>query len=199
MSGDTQAEVFEFSAENKALAEKIVAKYPEGRQASAVMPLLDLAQKQNGGWLNVPAIEAVARYLDMPYIRAYEVATFYTMYHLEPQGKHVVEICTTTPCWLRNSAEVERACRDVLGVDYGETSADGLFSMHEVECLGACVNAPMVSIDREYYEDLDYDSMKRILEAFKRGEKPKSGPQIERQTSAPVGGPTTLTKVGGDA
>ncbi len=114
-------ETFEFSAENKALAEKIVAKYPEGRQASAVLPLLDLAQKQNG-WLSVPAIEAVADFLDMPYMRAYEVATFYTMFHLEPVGKHIVEICTTTPCWLRNSEEIERACRDVLGIDYGETT-----------------------------------------------------------------------------
>lgn len=194
----TPKETFEFSAENKALAEKIVAKYPEGRQASAVLPLLDLAQKQNG-WLSVPAIEAVADFLDMPYMRAYEVATFYTMFHLEPVGKHIVEICTTTPCWLRNSEEIERACRDVLGIDYGETTGDGLFTMHEVECLGACVNAPMVSIDREYYEDLDYDSMKRILEAFKRGEKPKAGPQVDRQTSCPIGGPTTLTKAGGGA
>ena len=192
-------ETFEFTAENKALAEKIVAKYPKGRQASAVLPLLDLAQKQNAGWLSVPAIEAVASFLDMPYMRAYEVATFYTMFHLKPVGKHVVEICTTTPCWLRNSEEIERACRDVLGIDYGETTGDGLFTMHEVECLGACVNAPMISIDRQYYEDLDYDSTKRVLEAFKRGEKPKAGPQVERQTSSPIGGPTTLLKTSGGA
>ena len=192
-------ETFEFTAENKALAEKIVAKYPKGRQASAVLPLLDLAQKQNAGWLSVPAIEAVASFLDMPYMRAYEVATFYTMFHLKPVGKHVVEICTTTPCWLRNSEEVERACRDVLGIDYGETTPDGLFTLHEVECLGACVNAPMISIDRQYYEDLDYDSTKRVLEAFKRGEKPKAGPQVERQTSSPIGGPTTLLKTSGGA
>ena len=192
-------ETFEFTAENKALAEKIVAKYPKERQASAVLPLLDLAQKQNAGWLSVPAIEAVASFLDMPYMRAYEVATFYTMFHLKPVGKHVVEICTTTPCWLRNSEEVERACRDVLGIDYGETTPDGLFTLHEVECLGACVNAPMISIDRQYYEDLDYDSTKRVLEAFKRGEKPKAGPQVERQTSSPIGGPTTLLKTSGGA
>ena len=192
-------ETFEFTAENKALAEKIVAKYPKGRQASAVLPLLDLAQQQNAGWLSVPAIEAVASFLDMPYMRAYEVATFYTMFHLKPVGKHVVEICTTTPCWLRNSEEVERACRDVLGIDYGETTPDGLFTLHEVECLGACVNAPMISIDRQYYEDLDYDSTKRVLEAFKRGEKPKAGPQVERQTSSPIGGPTTLLKTSGGA
>jgi NADH-quinone oxidoreductase E subunit len=192
-------ETFEFTAENKALAEKIVAKYPKGRQASAVLPLLDLAQKQNAGWLSVPAVEAVASFLDMPYMRAYEVATFYTMFHLKPVGKHVVEICTTTPCWLRNSEEVERACRDVLGIDYGETTPDGLFTLHEVECLGACVNAPMISIDRQYYEDLDYDSTKRVLEAFKRGEKPKAGPQVERQTSSPIGGPTTLLKTSGGA
>ena len=197
--GNGKAPAFEFSAENKALADEIIAKYPKGRQASAVMPLLDLAQKQNKGWLSVPAIETVATMLDMPYIRAYEVATFYTMYNLKPVGKHVVEICTTTPCWLRNCGEVERACRDVLGIDYGETTADGMFTLHEVECLGACVNAPMVSIDRSYYEDLDYDSMKKILEAFKRGETPKPGPQIERQTSAPVGGATTLLKSGGGA
>ena len=200
MSGaNGHGQPFAFTAENKAIAEKIIAKYPKGRQASAVMPLLDLAQKQNGGWLNVPAIEMVAAMLDMPYIRAYEVATFYTMYHLEPVGKHVVEICTTTPCWLRNCAEVERACRDVLGIDYGETTADGMFTLHEVECLGACVNAPMVSIDREYFEDLDYDSTKKVLEAFKRGEKPAAGPQVDRRTSAPIGGATTLLKSGGGA
>jgi NADH dehydrogenase (ubiquinone) flavoprotein 2 len=192
-------ETFEFTPENRALAERIVARYPKGRQASAVLPLLDLAQKQNKGWLSVPAIETVAAFLDMPYMRAYEVATFYTMFNLSPVGKHVVEVCTTTPCWLRNCGDVERACRDTLGIDYGETTSDGMFTLHEVECLGACVNAPMVSIDREYYEDLDYDSMKRILEALRRGEKPKPGPQIERQTSAPVGGPTTLLKTSGGA
>jgi NADH-quinone oxidoreductase E subunit len=197
--GNGHAKTFEFTAENRALAEKIVARYPKGRQASAVLPLLDLAQTQNGGWLSVPAIEMVAAFLDMPYMRAYEVATFYTMFHLSPVGKHVVEVCTTTPCWLRGSADVERACRDVLGIDYGETTADGQFTLHEVECLGACVNAPMVSIGRKYYEDLDYDSTKRLLEAFKRGETPKAGPQVDRQTSAPIGGPTTLLKSGGGA
>jgi len=188
---------FAFTAENEAKAKAQIAKYPPGRQRSAVMPLLYLAQAQVGaqngtpGWLPVEAIEYVADYLGMPYIRAYEVASFYTMYNLNPVGKYHVQLCGTTPCWLRGSDEVMRACKE-MGMQKGETTADGLFTLTEVECLGACVNAPMVQINDDYYEDLDYESTKRILEDLKAGKTPKPGPQIDRHLAAPVGGPTTL-------
>jgi NADH-quinone oxidoreductase subunit E len=189
-----KAEAFAFTAENVKWAKGQIAKYPKGKQASAVMPLLDKAQRQNGGWLSVPAIEYVADFLGMPYIRVYEVASFYTMYNLHPVGRHVIEVCTTTPCWLRGSDQVAAACKKNLGIDFGETTADGEFTLLEVECLGACVNAPMLAYRDAYYEDLDAQSTARILDAIKRGETPKSGPQIDRQTSAPAGGPTTLVK-----
>lgn len=191
-------EAFAFTPENLEWAKGQIAKYPAGRQASAVMPLLDRAQRQNGGWLSVPAIEHVANLLGMAYIRVYEVASFYTMYNLHPVGKHVIEVCTTTPCWLRGSDKVVEACKKNLGIGFGETTADGEFTLLEVECLGACVNAPMLSYRDEYYEDLDETSTGRILDTIKRGEKPKAGPQIDRQTSAPVGGPTTLTGKAGE-
>ena len=189
---------FQWTAENAELAKAIIAKYPEGRQQSAVMPLLDLAQRQfgdqNGGhaWLPVPVIEYVADYLGMPYIRVYEVASFYTMYNLNPVGVHHVQLCGTTPCWLKGADEVMRACKD-MGLEKGKTTEDGLFTLTEVECLGACVNAPMVQINDDFYEDLTYDSTKAVLEALKKGEQPKPGPQVDRQFAAPQGGPTTLT------
>ena len=188
---------FAWTAENEAHAREIVGRYPEGRQHSAVMPLLDLAQRQVGtetdtqGWLSTQVIEYVAAYLNMPFIRAYEVATFYTMYNLKPAGRYHVQLCGTTPCWLCGSDEVMRACRD-MGLEKNKTTEDGLFTLTEVECLGACVNAPMIQINDDYYEDLDYDRTKAILEALKRGETPKDGPQVDRQFSAPEGGPTTL-------
>jgi NADH-quinone oxidoreductase E subunit len=186
---------FAFTAENRAAADKIIAKYPPGRQQSAVMPLLDLAQRQNGGWLSREALAHVAEVLDMALIRVYEVATFYTMYNLTPVGRHVVQVCTTTPCWLRGSGQVVEACKKALGVELGGTTPDGQFTLREVECLGACVNAPMVQINADYYEDLDGGKMRAILETLKRGETPKPGPQVDRQTSAPVGGATTLKDV----
>lgn len=185
-------EPFAFTPENLQWAAQQVAKYPAGRQASAVMPLLRRAQEQGGGWLTREAIEFVAEFLDMPYIRVLEVATFYTMYNLKPVGRHVIEVCTTTPCWLRGSDNVVRACRDKLGIGFGETTEDGEFTLLEVECAGACVNAPVLAYGGDYYEDLDYDSTVRLIDSLRRGERPKPGPQIERQTSAPVGGPTTL-------
>ena len=191
-------ESFAFTPENLTWAKGQIAKYPAGRQASAVMPLLDRAQRQNGGWLSAAAIEHVAKLLDMPYIRVYEVASFYTMYHLKPVGRHVIEVCTTTPCWLRGSDKVVNACRKHLGIELGETTADGEFTLLEVECLGACVNAPMLGYRDHYYEDLDEASTAKIIEAIKQGETPKPGPQIDRQTSAPVGGPTTLTEQAGE-
>jgi len=188
---------FKWTPENEAFAKVVIARYPEGRQQSAVMRLLDLAQRQvaqqygSGAWLPIPVIEYVADYLDMPYIRVYEVASFYTMYNLNPVGKHHVQVCGTTPCWLRGSDDVFRACKD-LGLEKGKVTNGGLFTLSEVECLGACVNAPMMQINDEYYEDLTYESTKAILEALARGETPKPGPQVDRQFSAPVGGPTTL-------
>jgi len=174
---------FAFTAESMAKVNELIANYPPGRQASAVIGVLDLAQRQHG-WLPRAAMDEVARLLDMAPMRVYEVATFYTMFHLKPKGRYLLQVCTTTPCWLRGSDEVMKACQE---------AADGtIFSVQEVECLGACVNAPVVQINDDFYEDLDAASTKRVLDAFRRGEVPRPGPQIDRQTSAPVGGPTTL-------
>ncbi len=190
-----QPESFEFTAETMAMAEKIIAKYPAGRQASAVMPLLDLAQRQHDNWLPRVAMDYVAGLLKMPPIRVYEVATFYTMYNLAPVGKHFLQICTTTPCWLRGSSDIVDACKDELGIGPGETTADGLFTWIEVECLGACVNAPMIQINDDYYEDLTPESTRAILKALRDGETPTPGPQSGRKTSEPSGGLTTLTEM----
>lgn len=188
---------FSFTPEYQAEAEKHIAKYPEGRQQSAVMPLLDLAQRQHG-WVTRAAVVHIAGMLDMPEIRVWEVVSFYTMYRTAPSGRYHIEVCTTTPCWLRGSDDVVSACKNKLGIGFGETSADGMFSLHEVECLGACVNAPMIAIGDDYYEDLDGPRMEAILDALARGDQPAPGPQIERMTSAPAGGLTSLTNVGGD-
>lgn len=185
---------FDFEPENKQKARAIIAKYPDGRQRSAVMPLLDLAQRQEG-WVSQPAMDYIADMLGMPSIRVYEVATFYTMFNLKPVGKFHVQVCTNLPCWLRGSDEVALAAKEKLGVGFGETTGDKLFTLSEVECLGACVNAPMIQINDDYYEDLDADSTKRILDELKAGRTPKPGTQIDRINSAPVGGPTTLSDV----
>ena len=179
-----KVESFAFTPENLAKAQAMIANYPPGRQASAVIGLLDLAQRQQG-WLPRVAMNEVARILDMAPIRVYEVATFYTMFQLKPKGKYLLQVCTTTPCWLRGSEKIMKACE--LAAQDGAT-----FTVQEVECLGACVNAPVVQINDDFYEDLDEASIARVLDAFKRGETPKSGPQIDRQTSAPAGGATTL-------
>jgi len=192
-----QGAPFAFDAANEANATKIIARYPQGRQASAVIPLLDLAQRQCGGWLPKEAVEYVANRLAMPLIRVYEVVTFYTMFNLSPVGKHVIGVCTTTPCALRGSGEIIDACRKRLGVGLDETTADGMFTLTEVECLGACVNAPMVQIGDDFYEDLDAASMTRIIDAFAKGETPKPGPQSGRRTSEPLDGPTTLKEFHG--
>lgn len=188
---------FAFTPETEAKAAAHIAKYPQGRQASAIMPLLWLAQEQmreqtGVAWLPVPVIEYCAARIGMPWMRAYEVATFYTMYNLKPVGNFHLDVCGTTPCWLRGSDEVFRACRD-FGLRKGEVTHDGLFSLAEVECLGACVNAPMLQLNAgPYFEDLDYASTTRLLEAWAAGETPAPGPQVERQLSAPIGGETTL-------
>ncbi len=189
MSPDTS---FTFSPENAEQVAVIIARYPEGRQQSAVMPLLDLAQRQSGGWLPRDVLDYVADYLDMPRIRVYEVATFYTMYNTKPVGRHLVQLCRTTPCWLRGSEDVLNACRDFLGIGIGETTEDGLFTLMEVECLGACCNAPMMQINDDFYEDLDADATRNVLETLKKGEQPKTGSQTGRVSSEPVGALTTL-------
>ncbi len=190
---------FQFTPEYLALAREQIAQYPAGRQASAVIACLDLAQRQHDGWLPRAAMDYVAGLLDMAPIRVYEVATFYTMFQLKPRGKHLLQVCTTTPCWLRGSDAVMKACREATGVAPGQVSADGLFTTVEVECMGACVNAPMIQINDTYFEDLDEASTKRLIAALKRGETPKPGPQVDRHTSAPEGGPTTLTTIPGGA
>ncbi len=184
---------FEFAPDTLALAKQYIAKYPAGREASAVLPLLDIGQRQNGGWASDGVIDAVAKLLDMPRIRVVEVASFYTMINTAPVGKYLLQFCTTTPCWLRDSDAVVAAAKQHLGIGFGETTEDGLFTMREVECLGACVNAPMVQINDDMYVDLTGPQTIAVLEALKAGDTPPYGPQIDRQTSAPVGGPRVLT------
>ena len=183
----TVAEPFAFSEDNLAKARAIIDKYPKGREASAVLPLLMLAQRQSSGWLPQPALDYVADFLHMPPIRVYEVATFYTMFRLKPVGRHHVEVCTNISCWLCGSDDILAACRDRLGIGLGETTADGMFSLSEAECLGACVNAPMLQIGLDYYEDLTPESTKAILDEFAAGRTPKPGSQIGRTSSEPRG------------
>jgi NADH-quinone oxidoreductase subunit E len=190
---------FAFTPENKAEAEKLIARYPAGRQQSAVMGLLWLAQRQCGGWLPRAAMEHVAETLGMAPIRVYEVATFYTMYNLKPVGQHHIQLCRTTPCWLRGSDALRETCEKKLGIGLTEVTPDGKFSLVEVECLGACVNAPMIQINDDFYEDLDPKRLEAVLDALARGEKPKVGSQTGRQGSAPDGGPTTLLNAGAKA
>jgi NADH-quinone oxidoreductase subunit E len=189
---EVQPKEFSFSKDNLDWAKKQLTKFPPGRQASAVIPLLWRAQEQSGGWLPEAAIRHVADFLGMAHIRALEVTTFYTMFNLEPVGKFHVQLCGTTPCRLRGADDLEKLCRKKIGAP-GHVTDDGKFSWAEVECLGACVNAPMVQINADYYEDLSKDSFNQILDQLAAGKKPKPGPQVKRQMSAPVGGPTTLT------
>jgi NADH-quinone oxidoreductase subunit E len=187
---ETQPESFAFSAENSEWSKGQIAKYPEGRQASAIIPLLWQAQKQEG-WLSEPAIRYVADMLDMPYMRALEVATFYTMFNLSPVGEHFVQLCGTTPCWLRGADDLKAVCRDVIG-EQGDITEDGKLSWLEVECLGACVNAPMVQINDDFYEDLTAESFGQILADLRQGKEVATGPQNSRRASEPEGGLTVL-------
>jgi NADH-quinone oxidoreductase subunit E len=191
----TQPAGFAFKAEFEPRIAREIAKYPAGRQASAVIAILWFGQDQEG-WVSKPMIEDVARRLAMPFIRVLEVATFYTMFNLEPVGRHLVQVCTTTPCWLRGSDAVTEACRKATGIKgWRETSADGMFTMTEVECLGACVNAPILQVDDDFYEDMDAEKVTELLAALRRGERPTPGSMAGRQTSAPEGGPNTLTEL----
>ena len=190
-----QPDTFEFTPENVERARAHIAKYPPGREASAVLPLLDLAQRQMGGWVPRAAMDYVAGLLGMAPIRVYEVATFYTMFNLRPVGRYLLQVCTTTPCWLRGSDAVVAACEKKLGIGIGGKTEDGLFSMIEVECLGACVNAPVLQVNDDFYEDLDGPSTEALIDALRAGSPPPPGSVIGRHGSAPVGGKTTLTEV----
>jgi NADH-quinone oxidoreductase subunit E len=190
---------FAFDAESDAEIARVVQKYPPGRQASAVLPLLYIVQAQmrrqsGSGWVPRVAMDAVAARLAMPPIRVYEVATFYLMFNTTPVGKWHLQVCTTTPCWLRGSDAVVQACRAATGIaGWGETSADGLFTMTEVECLGACVNAPVLQVNDDFYEDMDAARTAELLDALRRDAAPQPGSMIGRLNSAPEGGPNTLT------
>ena len=189
-----QPESFEFTPENLAWAQKKITDYPEGKQASAVIPLLWRAQEQHDGWLPEPAIRYVADMLDMPYIRVFEIATFYTMFQLSPVGKKAhVQVCGTTPCMLRGSEDIVAVCKRRIASEPHTLSDDGDFSWEEVECLGVCANAPMVQIWKDTYEDLTPELFEKLLDGFAGGNPPKPGSQIGRTASAPEGGPTTLT------
>ena len=192
MAEETAApESFRFDSESETRIAKILAKYPEGRQASAALPLLDLAQRQiartgGAGWLPRDAMDAVAERLGMPPMRVYEVASFYTMLNKKPVGKYHIQVCTTTPCWLRGSDEIAEAIRKKTGLKgWGETTPDGMFTLDHVECLGACVNAPVLAINDEYFEDLDAEATEKLLEALKRGEVPPHG-SVKGRNAEPV-------------
>jgi NADH-quinone oxidoreductase subunit E len=188
----TQPDSFEFTAENLAWAQQQIAKYPQGRQASATIPLLWRAQEQHGGWLPEPAIRYVARLLDVAPIRVMEVATFYTMFNLQPVGKYLIQLCGTTPCLLRGSDAIIEVCERRIG-HQNQVGEDGLFSWVEVECLGACCNAPMVQINHDYFEDLTAASFEAVLDALEAGKEVRPGPQNGRTCSCPEGGATSLT------
>ena len=182
---DNEKDLFEWSETNFLKVKKIIEKYPSGRKQSAVIPLLDLAQRQNKGWLNKKALEKVAETLSMSFIRVLEVATFYSMFNLKPIGKHYIQICRTTPCWLRGSDKLLNIAKEVTGCSLGETSKDKKFTVVEVECLGACCNAPMVQINDDYFEDLNEDNFKRLLINLKDDKEISKGSQIGRLSSNP--------------
>src|SRR5438477_3545396 len=189
-----QPENFAFTPGNLELAKAHIAKYPPDRQASAVLPLWWTAQEQHGGWLPGAAMDHVAALLEMPPIRVYEVATFYTMFNLRPVGRYLLQACTTTPCWLRGSDAVVEACERKLGIGVGGTTTNGLFTLVEVECLGACVNAPILQVNDDFYEDLDGPSTEALLDALRQGKPPPVGSLNGRRGSAPASGKTTLTE-----
>lgn len=191
-----QPETFSFTPENLAWAKETITKYPAGKQASAVVPLLWRAQEQHQGWLPEPAVRYIADMLDMAYIRVYEVATFYTMFQLSPVGRKAhVQVCGTTPCMLRGAEQIRDVCKRRIHPEHHHLSADGDFSWEEVECLGSCANAPMVQIGKDTYEDLTPELFEKVLDGFAKGEPPRPGSQTGRQASCPAGGPTTLKTV----
>lgn len=195
----------DFSFKDENAVKEIIARYPAGRQQSAMMPLLDLAQRQvgeegasakppYGGWISRAAMDEIARIIGVAPMKVYEVATFYSMYNLAPVGKYLVQVCTTTPCWLCGSSKIVEACEKSLGVHMGDSTKDGMFTTMEVECLGACANAPMVQINDEYFEDLTEESIAKILDSLKRDVMPPAGPQNGRNKAEAVGGSVTLKR-----
>ena len=182
----TQPMEFNFNSTNLTKAKKIIKMYPDNFKESSIMPLLSIAQTQNNGWLPKKAIEYVSNFIEVPEIKVLEIATFYSMYNLSPVGKFHIEVCTTTPCMLRGSDSMVNLCKKKLGLEIGEITEDGLFSLGRVECLGACVNAPVIKINENYYEDLDSDSLTKLLDSLKMNRKVKIGPQSKRKGSEPV-------------
>ncbi len=205
LDADYQPKAFAFKSD--VVVNEIINRYPKGRSQSAMMPLLDLAQREvgvegakasppHGGWIPRAAMDEIARILDLAPMRVYEVATFYSMYNLAPVGKYLLQMCTTTPCWLCGSADIVKAAEKNLGIHVGESTKDGLFTMMEVECLGACANAPMIQVNDDFYEDLTPETMTGLLDNLKKGVVPKPGPQNGRNKAEAVGGSATLKKVG---
>ena len=184
-SAKEQPNVFEFNEQNLKAVEKAISSYPKNRQKSAVMPLLYIAQKQNNNWIPLAAMKLIAKTLNMPYIKVYEVATFYTMYNLAPVGEYFFQVCTTTPCMIRGAYKLVDVCKKKISENESEISKDGKSSWLEVECLGACVNAPMVQINEDYFEDLDSEKLEKIIEKISNNEKPKSGSYRGRLSSEP--------------
>ncbi len=182
----TQPLEFNFNSENLVRAKKIIRMYPNNYKESSIMPLLSMAQTQNHGWLPKKAIEYVSNLIEVPEIKVLEIATFYSMYNLSPVGKFHIEVCTTTPCMLRGSDSMVDLCKKKFGLEIGEITKDGLFSLGRVECLGACVNAPVVKINENYYEDLDSESLNKLLDNLKMKKKVKIGSQLKRKGSEPV-------------
>ena len=172
---------------DKSEIEEIISKYPSNRKSSAVLPLLHLVQKKAGGWLPVHEMERVANILEMSYMRVFEIASFYTMFNIQPVGKYLLQVCKTTPCWLRGADDIQKCIKDNLDLDNGKTSKDGIFTLMEVECLGACVNAPILQINDDYYEDLDYKSTKDLLDKLKKNIKTPKGSKLGRKSSEPLG------------
>ena len=191
----TQPDNFEFNENNLKISKEIISKYPEGKQQSAVMSLLYLAQNQNQNWIPLVAMKYIAKLLNMPYIKVYEVATFYSMYNLSPVGKFFYQVCTTTPCMLRGANKLVEACKEKISKNENEISEDGTSSWVEVECLGACVNAPMLQINENYYEDLTKENLLKIIDETRKGNKPKPGSYKGRLNSAPETNRTTLINI----
>ena len=190
-----QPEDFEFNENNLRISKEVISRYPNGKQQSAVMSLLYLVQNQNENWIPLAAMKYVAKLLNMPYIKVYEVATFYSMYNLSPVGKYFYQVCTTTPCMLRGANKLVEACKEKISKNENEISEDGNCSQVEVECLGACVNAPMIQINENYYEDLNKEKLLQIIDETKKGKKPKSGSYKGRLNSAPETNRTTLNNL----
>ena len=187
-----QPESFEFNNKSLEVAKKVISNYPKGKQQSAVMALLYIAQRQNNNWIPLSAMKYIAKYLDMPYIKVYEVATFYTMYNLAPVGEYFFQVCTTTPCMLRDAYKLVDVCKKNISEKESEISEDGKISWMEVECLGACVNAPMIQINDDYYEDLDEKKLETIILNIKQGKKIEPGSYKGRKSSEPENNRNTL-------